>query len=115
MRSEVLDHFEATGLLDDMNEKEKLAILRQIDETQRQCKNELFEMHKANAEGKYVEKTASFSQILGQIESLKSKIQIVDIEKGLLELLEAHNKKVDHFTRKFSQNDLILDELSKLP
>jgi hypothetical protein len=33
----------------------------------------------------------------------------------LLELLSSHNEKVDRYTRKFSQNDLLLEELSKLP
>lgn len=53
--------------------------------------------------------------MLGQIDSLKSKIQIADIENGLLELLNEHNQKVDRFTRRFSHNDLLLAELSKLP
>lgn len=33
----------------------------------------------------------------------------------MLELLSSHNEKVDRYTRKFSQNDLLLEELSKLP
>lgn len=33
----------------------------------------------------------------------------------MLELLAGHNDKVDRYTRKFSQNDLLLEELSKLP
>jgi hypothetical protein len=61
MRSDILDHFEAAGVLEDMDDKEKQAILKQIDDTQLQCKDELFKMHKDNAEGKLVEETASFS------------------------------------------------------
>jgi hypothetical protein len=34
-------------------------------------------MHKDQAEGKYVEKTSSFTKLLKQIDSLKSKIQII--------------------------------------
>jgi hypothetical protein len=30
-------------------------------------------------------------------------------------MLQAHNEKVDRFTRRFSQNDLLLSELSNLP
>lgn len=43
------------------------------------------------------------------------KIEIVNIEEDLLNLIQSHNDKVDRFTRKFSQKDLLLKELSNLP
>lgn len=77
MRSEVVEHLEASDALQDMSESQKMQILQQIDDLHSQCKDELFQMHKDQAEGKYVEKTSSFTKLLKQIDSLKSKIQIV--------------------------------------
>ena len=115
MRSEVLEHLEASEVYQDMTETQKMHVLQQIDGVHHACKDELFQMHKDQADGKYVEKTPSFAKLLQQIESLKNKIQIVEAERELLGMLQAHNEKVDRFTRRFSQNDLLLSELSKLP
>ena len=74
MRSEVFEHLEASDAMQDMSESQKKHILQSIDDLHSQCKDELFQMHKDQAEGKYVEKTPSFVKLLKQIDSLKSKI-----------------------------------------
>lgn len=49
------------------------------------------------------------------MDALLDKVHIVEIEDDLLSMMEKHNAKVDRFTRKFSQNDLLLKEISNLP
>lgn len=46
------------------------------------------------------------SYLFKQIENFKDKIDFIQIEKNLLNLISSHNSKVDMFTRTYSKNDL---------
>lgn len=58
--------------------------MREIENLQQKCKDELFNMHQAKLKGKLVDMTESYKKILKDVDSLQNKIDIVDIESELL-------------------------------
>lgn len=98
MRVQVLNHFDKEGTLKDMPDNEKMKLFSQIDAVQKNCKKELANLHIANKNGTLVEDSPVLASLRGEINALKSKIDIIQIEKQQLEMIKEHNSKVDDFT-----------------
>ena len=114
MRIEVFNHFDNEGTLKQMPDQEQMKLLTQIEAVQNKCKKHLAELHAANKNGTLVEDTPILASLHGEINALKSKIDIIQIEKQQLEMIKEHNSKVDDFTQKFSDETALLTELKKL-
>jgi len=80
MRTTLLNHFEEAGLFDTMEEREKDALLNEIDEIQSRSKHELFQMHKDQREGKLVETNEYFKSLHDDIDKFTAKLEIVEVE-----------------------------------
>lgn len=80
MRISVLNYLEEAQIFATIGEREKEAIIDEIVSIQSRSKNELFNMHKGQKEGKLVLSNEYYKTLQDDIDKFAAKIDIVEIE-----------------------------------
>jgi hypothetical protein len=80
MRPHVLNHLKSSDLLQEMSEQEQSKLLNQLSSLQNKCRGHLGDSS-----------TSEISSLGAEISELRSKIEIIKIEKEQLEMIKKHN------------------------
>ena len=114
MRVHVLNYFEKSQLLNDMLPLDRTTLLEQLNSITDKCRDKLFEITQAKAQGKYFENTEYLTSLKKEIANFQGKISIIRLEKTQLDSIKKHNSQVDQFTQKFSDKDTLLNVVKDL-
>jgi len=114
MSSEVLNHFETSGLYNEMTEPARLQLIEQVEALQTRCRSALFDLHKSNTNGTLVQDTEFLTAMKEDIQQLRERVDLIKIEKSHLSMIKDHNSNVDQFTKTFPERSELIDELNKL-
>ena len=114
MRTEVHKYFDETNLFNAMTGEERIQLCADLDAIHQDCADLLFDMSNKKAKGKHVENTKRYSEMIEAILNFKDRINLIQTQFRMLEMIECHNSSVSRLTSKYDNKKSLMHEFMKL-